>query len=507
VCLSRFFFKTFLQAGLSLSMLLKYRWQKIIYSVCAVCSIIFIVADNFFFPIAPQTIDADDEDTDICPVCDGQCTCQKQQRQQPSLPSLKIKLTVPQSLIAKHLLVSSNNPVQTTSDSVNHGYLPRKRGRPPKSRITPSRSRTHPTLSPLDYKSRPSSSAGVAKIKQNIKARAALTKRAAVVGRRNKAPNARKKIDDEEDDDERSSLTSLTDVDMDRSYPTSHFPTFVSASALDSFGSSSDSDSDSDNDSSWQSKGQGKRKARTRRELLGDDPLRRKHGHPINNEWVIRSRKTSVDLSEAEGGADMDVDSDSDEDEDDKSDGQEGDDEDDEAGAETTMTTPLLPFLEAQDSETTDNPSAVHPHHKQQRRRHFVRLGKTGWSLSSSEDEESGFDAELFFRYLYDSSASSSSSSSVDGDEEELTEGQDNDHQPLTSPFLCPPRVESLPFELAESWDGGVVFTNGEGVGSDVAVGFVEVERSGRGGFGFRGRDDSDVDMDMRWVWPVVRLV
>jgi len=452
-----------------------------------VCSIICIVADNF--RIAPQTIDADDEDTDICPVCDGQCTCQKQQRQQPSLPSLKIKLTVPQSLITKHLLVSSNDAGQTTSDSANHGYHPRKRGRPPKSRIPPSRSR-HPTVSPLNYKSRPSAS----KIKQNTKARAALAKRAAV-GRRKKALKARKKLDDDEDD-ERSSLTSLTDVDMERSYPTSHFPTFVSASALESFGSSSDSEFDSDNDSSGNQRDR-REKARTKRELLGDDPLRRKLGHPINNEWVIRSRKTSVDLSEAEGGIDMDLDSDSDEDEDGESDSlQEGeaDDDDDDIGATTTMTTPIIPFLETQDSETTDNLSTVH---HQQPRRHFVRLGKSGWSLSSSEDEESGFDADLFFRYLYDSSASSSETSSVDGDEEEeLTEGQDNDDGPLTSPFLCPPRVESLPFELAESWDGGVVFTNGEGIGAgDVAVGFVEVERLGRGGFEFRGRDDNDVDL------------
>jgi len=452
-----------------------------IFSVC-LCSIICIVTNNF--RVAPQTIDADDEDTDICPVCDGQCTCQKQQRQQPLLPSLKIKLTVPQSLIAKHLLVSSNNAGQTISDSANHGYPPRKRGRPPKSRLPPSRSRSHPTVLPFDYKPTRSSAS---KFKQNTKARAALAKRAAV-GRRKKSLKARKKLDDDEDD-ERSSLTSLTDVDMERSYPTSHFPTFVSASALESLGSSSDSDSDSDNDSSgnqWE-------KARTK---IGDDPLRRKLGHPINNEWVIRSRKTSVDLSEAEGGADMDVDSDS-EDEDEKSDSlQEGEaeDDDDDTGATTTMTTPLVPFLETQDSETTDNLSTIHPH--QQHRRHFVRLGKTGWSLSSSEDEESGFDADLFFRYLYDSSASSSETSSVDGDEEELTEGQDNDDDPLTSPFLCPPRVESLPFELAESWDGGVVFTNGEGIGTgDAAVGFVEVEKLRRGGFEFRGRDDSDADM------------
>lgn len=30
----------------------------------------------------------------------------------------------------------------------------------------------------------------------------------------------------------------------------------------------------------------------------------------------------------------------------------------------------------------------------------------------------------------------------------------------------CASRVESLPFELAESWDGGVVVTNDEGLGS-----------------------------------------
>jgi len=48
-------------------------------------------------------------------------------------------------------------------------------------------------------------------------------------------------------------------------------------------------------------------------------------------------------LSKAEGGTDMDVDE--------KSNGLQDDDDraDDEAGAETTMTIPLIPFLETQD--------------------------------------------------------------------------------------------------------------------------------------------------------------
>jgi hypothetical protein len=189
----------------------------------------------------------------------------------------------------------------------------------------------------------------------------------------------------------------------------------------------------------------------------------------------------------------MDVDSDSEEEQsDDGLQQDDAEDEDDEPDA-----APVLPFLESQDSETTDS---FHPHHKQQpSRRHYVRLGKAGWSFSSSEDEESAFDADLFFRYLYDSSSSPSSSSSVYGEEEEVsTEGQDIDDEPLSAPFLSPPKVESLPFELAESWDGGVVFTNGEGTGSgDATAGFVEVDRLGRG-FGYRGRGDSDAEMDMR---------
>lgn len=473
-------------------MLFRFKCQKNLFSVC-ISPIISFQPHNL--SQAPHSIDADDEDTDICPVCDGQCTCQKQLSQLHPLPSLKIKLTVPKNLLAKHRRVSSNSPVRTTSDTVSHGYLPRKRGRPPKSKTTPSRSRFHPAL---DCRSRPSSAVGPTKIKQNIRARAALVKRAAAVGRRKKASNLRKNYYDEEDDD-LSSLSSITDVDMDRSYLASHFPTFVSASALESIGSSSDSDNDSNDDSSFlrdNLRDREREKARTRKELLGDDPFRRKLGHPVNNEWVIRSRKTSVDLSEAEGAADMDVDSDSDEDDGEKSDSlqneEEAEDEADPANPDPT-TTPL-PFLESHDSETTDNLSSSHLK-QQQRRRHFVRLDKTGWSFSSSEDEEAGFDARLFFRYLYDSSSSSSSSS---GEEEgELTESQDNDDGPLTAHFLCPPKVESLPFELAESWDGGVVFTNGEAGNGDATNGFVDVERLGRGVFGFRGRGDSDTEMDM----------
>jgi len=64
----------------------------------------------------------------------------------------------------------------------------------------------------------------------------------------------------------------------------------------------------------------------------------------------------------------MDVDSDSDKD-DEKSNGLQddddrADDEDDDAGAETTMTIPLIPFLKT--AKTTDNLSTVHPHEKQQ---------------------------------------------------------------------------------------------------------------------------------------------
>jgi hypothetical protein len=86
----------------------------------------------------------------------------------------------------------------------------------------------------------------------------------------------------------------------------------------------------------------------------------------------------------------------------------------------------------------------------------------TGWS----DDDESSFDADLFFANLSDSEGGSSSSETGD-------EGAQDDESNLdttssigeaTTASLIPHLLrdmENLPFEITQGWDGQVVFTNG----------------------------------------------
>ena len=270
--------------------------------------------------MSSHTID-DDDDTDICPVCDGLCTCDAPR------PPLKIKLTVPKSL----------KP---------HFSVKRKRGRPPKSSYH-NRTKPAPTTIDIDY------------------------------------------------------------------------PTFVSASALQSLASSSDSDS--------------------QKASPDDDHVKRVGNHhdwafadgnpnyTRNNQWVITSRLT-------EDEADMLVDS-------------ESADEDEQEDAERVV------------DPTGEDDLETH-----------CPLG-TSWS--EDDDDESSFDADLFFRHLYDSSSSSSA--------DEDSEDSDATRTEESGPLLAQAAAAALPFEVAESWDGGVVFTNGlDGVmGLDWSFD-VDAERVGR---------------------------
>lgn len=427
-------------------------------------------------PHRSYTIVAPDDDEDICPVCDGQCTCHNNNNNDAArlqLKPLKIKLTLPKSLLP---LLKNN--AQTTSGFANDGYpsVPRKRGRPPK--ILPRLSSTH-------HNSKRSKTTKT-KLRQSIKARAALAKRL-----------ARSKIIQEDE----SSSSSLTDVatrmDMDVQDP-SHYPTFVSASALASLESSAPSSSDSDSDDGRLTiekvKDKEREKARMKRELFGggggdDDELCRKRvgnhdwgfadGNPNytrNNQWVIRSRKKSVGLSENEGEG-MQVDSETTE-------GSDDDDEEDEEDGEE------------------DGERVVDPGGEDDLKLHgsYFPLG-TSWSEDEEregednkedDDDESSFDADLFFRHLYDSSSSSSSSSSGCESGDEDSEDSDATRTEESVAMMGPLQLHhthaqaaaALPFEVAESWDGGVVFTNGlkdlDGVmGMDWSF-EVEAERVGR---------------------------
>lgn len=500
-----------------------------------------IAASQKTTPVVPVPVQEEDEDTDICPVCDGQCTCHATTTAvRPTLaqihsikgpltmaelsikysaaaasaagpsflqprgqgltppapatlpkPSLKIKFTVPQALLAKQKrrLGLGAAPPDTGRRTGTHNKNKSHQGvstTPGLHKRSPTATGTRTTV--VTTKNRTKQKLKTERKQDVVKARPApLVKRVSSAGRR------KKRSSKYEDDDEESSLTSLSDVQME--YPDEYgdgrlYPTFVSASALESFGSGSESGSDSSSDSSplegeiekeeemfiiGEEKEKARERARMRRELLGDHHHHNHHQNQNqnhNNEWVIHSRKKSVGLSEGEEEMDVDSDDDDDDgsdDEDDEEDEEDGD-QDGEGDADP-IASAALPGDDTLIDSSTDTRG----------RRKYVRLG-TSWTLSSSSDE-SAFDADIFFRHLYDSSSTSSDNESTAND---VFAGEDSDADTqiafeegeggeMVDAVANVVELESLPFELAESWDGGVVFTNGNAVASGDA----------RGDFGF----------------------
>jgi len=209
------------------------------------------------------------------------------------------------------------------------------------------------------------------------------------------------------------------------------FPTFVSAdeysSANESSAGSSSSSEESEltefSDSSIaeeeetyirtteEQRARAHDKARIKRELLGDSTTNRKERR---NDWEIRSRKKSVGPSDD----DMDVDSG-------ETDGEAEDDEE----------------AEGDDDEDEDE-GDVGP----------VRGSYVGIATGWSEDEESSFDADLFFAGLSDSDSGPEITTVPDQDAA-ATEDDTSD--------IGPSVLAQGTFEITEGWDGSVIFTNG----------------------------------------------
>jgi hypothetical protein len=166
------------------------------------------------------------------------------------------------------------------------------------------------------------------------------------------------------------------------------FLAFVSASVLSSICSSSSpslSDFDADTDDDLQAEESFivaviHDKPRLRRELLGGNDPQLKKCSPARD-WLIRPRGKSVGCSDVEQ---MDVDSDDNPNDQDQE--QDDDDEEDESDG-----------FQEEDDEDTDG-------------RHRYKGLATGWS---EQEDESCFDADLFFANLSDSSSTSGSSSST----------------------------------------------------------------------------------------------
>ena len=380
----------------------------------------------------PYTALDDDDDTDICPVCDGQCTCrldpdansQQTPTAAPPLPSLKIKFTLPPSLAAKRQQLPVTDPYTTPL---------KKRGRPPKHSLT------------LPEKPQ-KNTAKINKVRQSLKARAAAVSKKVV---------KRRRVAVQSDQDESYSSDTLH---SNYKHDQHNFPTFVSASALSSICSSSSSstsslsDFDADADDDIQAEEESfivadiHDKARLRRELLGGDDPQLKKRSPARD-WVIRPREKSVGGSDAEQ---MNVDSD------DQADNQNDQDQDEDEEEEDEEPDGLHGVEE--DDEDTDG------------RHRYVGLA-TGWS---EEEDESSFDADLFFANLSDSSSTSgSSSTSTRRRCHSCTPGAiDADQSSSTSES---PSKTALPFEVTENWDGHLIFTNGL-VGDAESRGIVDID-------------------------------
>ncbi|KAJ3731747.1 hypothetical protein DFJ43DRAFT_1077227 [Lentinula guzmanii] len=409
----------------------------------------------------------DDDDNDICPVCDGQCTCSNNTTsfyQQPPPPTrisspahdpprtgLKIKL--PPNLLKQKLpqpsqatsgpSTSSGPSYSAQGPSIQSQRVPKRRGRPPKN----STLRTGPGVAG------PSTS-GYQRLKANpIASRnrtlQGKTSKPSDAGARKKAIKKRKRVESSNE----SSSSELTDIDHLYASNSNHrsvndendthsmqFPTFVSAISSDSSASSSDNDSLSgfETDSSIEAEEESfilaEERARVRRELLngssGEETMQKRR----DTNWIIRPRQMSVG---APSDVEMDEDSDATEDADE-------DDEDDQEDDEEP---------DGDDTEDVDG-----------RRNGYVGLVST-WS----DDEESSFDADLFFANLSDKNSHSSGSSTQSDD------GDDGDYSDLefdvsqTATRLVPHLrqgvgigIPNLAFEVTEGWDGQVVFTNGQ---------------------------------------------
>ena len=217
--------------------------------------------------------------------------------------------------------------------------------------------------------------------------------------------------------------------------PNYDFPTFVPAdefsSANESSAGSSSSSEESDltdfSDSSIaeeeetfirtteEQRARAHDKARVKRELLGDDLAKRRERR---TDWEIRSRTKSV--SPSINGMDVDSDETDDEAEDGAEDAEDNEGED----------------------EDEDGVGSA--------RRSYVGIA-TGWT----EDEESSFDADLFFAGLGESD-SGAEPPTIHGKNAAVDTDDDT-----SSLDVDPSSLGQGVFEITEGWDGSVIFTNG----------------------------------------------
>ncbi|THH19444.1 hypothetical protein EW146_g1725 [Bondarzewia mesenterica] len=421
-----------------------------------------------------------DDDDDICPVCEGECTCYSTSiatttqptptpRTTITVPSarpsstatsassrgpLKIKLTVPPGLLARARLASSSTKkINNTSDVAQPV---KRRGRPPKAVAAPK------PKQPL------SKSKGKDTIGKTARRKACSDDEYCPAGAGPSSSSIRTDVfqahQNTGEDDEVDEMQSI------------QFPTFVSAVSSSSADESSSSDDDTassgfstdssieDEEESFilneeQQRAHAHDKARVKRELLGDGANKWKERR---NNWEIRPRKKSVGPS----GDEMDMDSDDSEDD--------GEDEDEDEDADQ------------EDNEGDDDGDA-----DMDGEDNSSRVMYAGIATSWSEGEESSFDAELFFAGLDDSDSGADGVQEHANDDE--TADEDEDELALDAMALAASAI----FEVTEGWDGSVIFTNGlkDGQGLldfDFEANAAQLVQAGTGD---DEGDDTDVQM------------
>ena len=336
---------------------------------------------------------------------------------QPTMQPLKIKLTVPPNLRFHKNLASSSSatrshpPQPYTDQSLGRAEQastsvtmpqqvalslldpsgPKRRGRPPKA-VVAAREAAKAALASAHASygggtaPRPAPRKGTRVTATSVKHAQSYTgnKRGAYTKPTKKAIGKRPVA---------SSLpTSYSSEDDTR------YPTFMSAASTSSLTSSSESQSLESTDSSESSSDseQGDslflEKGRAKKDTSGPDPSQKRRDHASGNRWEIKPRKQSVGPEEYVMDADSEDTSDDEDNADDEDDSDDEDEEDDEEenAAEADVEEEGL-------AEVEDEPEVGEMDGKL-----GVSFGGDGWS----EDEESSFDADIFFANLDDSSDS-----------------------------------------------------------------------------------------------------
>ncbi|CAL1714954.1 unnamed protein product [Somion occarium] len=345
-----------------------------------------------------------DDDDDICPVCESECTCRNRATTStlptPSTSSvtppviqdvhpLKIKLTLPPHFKSRRLQAPAQISTENTG-GVPHvlpGALPpRRRGRPSKAAIAArdaavrAQTAVNGYTEPLPVYRPKTKATHVSKPRKPRLAGTFIS---------NHASSSRVVVPP----------TPADDSDFDDVHSET-FPTFVSA-ASSSHSSSSESDEsitsidsegevDSEDDEARPLSRSLRHKIRTKKDLLVGDEASRKRKH--TNNWEIKSRMRS----EGPEDAVMDVDSDGASSIDGADDEDEEEEEANEEDVEADVENEGLGEPEPDDEDEPPLDGKL-----------GVSFGgvTSGWS----EDEESSFDADLFFAHLEDSSDSDSS--------------------------------------------------------------------------------------------------